>query len=567
MSKTKQYRQDDKGTSREFQNVYRKLQQIAQDIGGLSQGLAGVQRFASGIAKSDVAIPLVRWRSVQETITGDEYAVLYLWIEKNADNVGTVYARTDNSNRVGTGKTFAAVTVTSGPSTFLNNEEGWSGDYYKVSLVLPHSSKGKMAYIEAYVTNSTGDTIWGPHIFEYDPDKDPEFRTAGLTWGSYTPGSNTYDLQFYYSTDEDTASIEWAVHSAYANPETDANYSSGGTYLNGGNTNNSIDDGLSVHNVAPDTEVFVIARARTGAGATGDKGTSPNGVFEGAITAPPLGDDTKMNHLIKLSWLLEGMDTVTFDGGFDPTASSRSWDQVRFTTGTIYYHGDGVSYAATKTLEGVASGADYTLNSGASPDFEYVYFDPDVSTTDLKTSTDIADAVPTDANPKRVLIAMMRSVSTSDPGYTNEYVFVLANGMSSVFITAVVAKFGSLEALLGKMDVLEIKDELTLETGGRFVTTGFNGTFSGDDITAVGSAAGFAMTTNGDFAFVHDANNFIYFNGSELVISGGDANATIDDDGFRVEIATTLNEQNRYSLVDSGTTYGYFGGTRAALGS
>lgn len=383
----------------------------------------------------------VEWS--QRTISGDEYGIGRVFIVNAPGELGEVKARTKVSGNI-------LDTDPESTLSFTTDASYSGGGYYEATVLLEKKSYFS-SQMEIVVYDARGEPE-ARHAKTFDPDTDPGFDDFGWDWGVFgSVTSGKFPLYGWAKIDEDGLSWE------YGTPSSDPT----ATPVDGAYTscvNETVTDVVLLGEFDPEDVFWLVARARSGASCSGDKAEKPKGLRYIKIETPvdPTATGTIPNNSISLHHLVLGMQTVDYTGTFSHHAST-PYRRVQWTSGTLTY-GDGTSYA-------INSG-NRLLNIGAAPDMEHAYFDPDVDTNDFQWTTDLGSAHATTSNPKRVLMAMARSVASGVPGNASEYAFLLANGTSDIFFSAAIAKFGTLEALFGIFDDLTVKDSLTMGTGG-----------------------------------------------------------------------------------------------------
>ena len=103
--------------------------------------------------------------------------------------------------------------------------------------------------------------------------------------------------------------------------------------------------------------------------------------------------------------------------------------------------------------------------------------------------------------------------------------------------------------------------QLTQELGGftvaakYFKTDNYNGTIDASGNITAGASAGWAWTDQGHFNVAQDANNYLIYNASGLVISAGNGKLNIDDTGLSIVVDTSLLAQNKIRFVDGTTVF------------
>lgn len=436
-------RVDDIPTQRNFDALQDRIFDLEL---GITQGLNALgARLPSGFATRDeLAQPTVQTRDFQRTISSAENATVVIWIPDHAEKLGTVKARSNAGAKIPVSTSFSTLSKQTGPPPAPANDD-WTGNYYILDLILPIGNKKLLSYIEILVTNNSGGTVHN-ETFEFDSDKYPDIKWSALHSGTYDAANDKWPYTFGYQGDEDTASVEWAVHtSPVGTPPSDAEYGAG---VRQGCSNARQDDNVAIGNLDPDTIHYFILRGRGSASCAGTKGIPPDGVVSQQFKTPKLGKG-----VIPIEWLWQSMFQITFTGEFSWHGTD-PYKRIKWEAGTITYS-DGTAHT------GILAG-DKTLN--ATPQREFVYFDPLVSVTVLQWTTTFTDVFPTAANPNRAYIGEAKAAAS-----TNSRAFFLANGTTNPLISAVYANFGSLTALFAVIGTLDIEDGLTLASGGSLI--------------------------------------------------------------------------------------------------
>ena len=422
-----------------FDALEKYLLQLEIDTRNDLIGLA--TRLSSGFTSRDeLAQPTVRTRDFQRTIASAENGTVVIWIPEYAEKLGAVSARSNAGAKIPITTVFSTLVKQTGPPPAPANDDT-TGDYYIQDLVLAVGNKKTLSYIEILITNNSGGTVHN-ETFEFDPDKFSDFKTWELSWGPYNIATNKYPLHFSYKLDGDldsgavNSSVRWAVHdAAVGDTPDDADFNNPGpppsSHLDSGCINADFTAFTAIYQADPDETVFFIARTHGTENCTGTKPTSPDGIISTNRTAPPLGDSVKMKNLIDVAWLIKGMQEVSFSGSVTPIGTSEPYRQLLMSTGTIAY-GDGDTSASITNWKSSGT-TTHTLNSGASPSKEYIFYDKDDDVDSLQTTTTRANAIPNTANPNRVLLGIARAVGSGTPGFTLEYAFLLMNGTSELF--------------------------------------------------------------------------------------------------------------------------------------
>lgn len=438
------------GLNETLQDVYSWLTRIEGGMIGLSNRVGQVPsgRFPGDVTRVD-------YKVVQETISGSEYGVLYVWVP--AGVVSQVKVRGKTGGNLDDTISFSTLSLQSSPSI-----SEWSGDYYRYQLALDPKSTSQLEWV---ALNADGEPI-EHHVHELDWDRLPEFRQGfpDVFLGAFDFANTRWPVFFNYMLDEDGASgsVEWGTSATvFANPDLDGNFSS--------SNNGQSGYGISLGNVDADDDLFIVFRGRSGTGATGTKGPAVQVKITGPSSVLLANPNIVTSDYLALSTQKYNTNIV-----FSPDATDIR-RKLNWAAGTINYN-DGTSYS-------VNAGSKTMTVSG----IHYLWFDPDVDANDIQVSTDWEDVLEVDgvrSSPKRLFLGMMERGADA-----NFYLWFVTSAGPPI-ISAPLVFFGRLTGLFGQIKVLEIEDTLTIITGGEFVDSLVNFRVDEDGFAVIARATG-----------------------------------------------------------------------------
>lgn len=217
-----------------------------------------------------------------------------------------------------------------------------------------------------------------------------------------------------------------------------------------------------------------------------DRATGARSSEHLATVINPRIDVSRLNGQITADLLIEAAQSYGKTFRF----SSIGWNEVVWTSGTLTFV-SGASYAIEAGTTGLMlNGVDY-----------YVYFDPEVSTTELQVTTDPADWL----QPTAVLLSWCHAAARglhaffSDPvgglSLTGEHLSpeaVTTGALAANAVTTVKLDVTSLAALFAVIADLTIVDELVIGAGGEIKSSGYNeGDQFGFRITGAGGGSAY----------------------------------------------------------------------------
>lgn len=525
------------------------LERRIESVVAVASGADQLARSLSGRPQlSDRLISKSKF--VQESSGGLEYGVMYCWADQGT--IGTVDVRSAKGRNLVDADSFTTLSSQTAPTI----PEVTAGQkYYRHQQEIDQKSG---AIIELQVFTSLG--LPERHeVVKFDWDRTPKFGgNIQAFFGPFDTANVKYPLYFSYKMDEDgvSGSAEYGFAlTPYAATLVDGDF----TTSVDGQYQDIVSVAVGASGIAPEDDVYLVIRARGGAGATGTKGEivrlqlkAPISVIENTpnvITGDLLALATQKYSTTvrfsphgtiihdRLTWTAgtiqyaEGIpsifpindngaknladvdggtaqagtsSTITLASSFPAVDDLFNGKQIEIVSGTGSGQVRTISdYVGSTRVATVSSNWTTPPNSSSVYEIQtiiYIFFDPDVDVNDLQFSLEFQDVLEIDGarkSPKRLFIGEVERGKDSD-----EYLWIITSTGPPI-LSAPLIFFGRLKGLLAQIKVLELEDVLTVSAGGKITDAG---------------------------------GNFV-----------------IDDAGFKVEAASVYNDINSFSIFEGGT--------------